>query len=470
MKQLISPASVFIISLSLVVFLWPSESRKINVYAQLPTCQSLVYPCQEGLIFFPSDEGKHPDKQVEWWYANFNVETYPGWLPLAGAISLVRVNPGIGDQGYALLEISNEATSPPKFFSQVLAGTITSTTDKQDVSFIANPGSEVSSIRFYQTGKAFQYKLEVVGQGIDIDGILVSQKKPLVEGGDGYVPIFPDYPDEESGYYSLTHLSLTDGLLNLPDTPPLTINGIAWIDHQWFDVPSGIISFYSPQFLSPHHEWFSLQLDNNVQIVAWEIFRETEGVLAIGLKNLDIIDSFGKQITYEDFLLDPSSSWTAPDGKLFANAWRLKVGEQIDLSFETSIPNQYVGDWKTYEGSINITGFYYGSRVQGQGFAEMTLGYDSSCLPLPEKFDGLDNDCDFRIDEVCSFFPGWNEIVWPNIAGKKASDVPSECPMAVTQENFWLKPHVKNYGGGDFGFDNDRIYYLKCNQEVTWSF
>jgi hypothetical protein len=64
---------------------------------------------------------------------------------------------------------------------------------------------------------------------------------------------------------------------------------------------------------------------------------------------------------------------------------------------------------------------------------------------------------------------GWNEILWPNVSGIKASDIPPECPMAVIQEYFWLRPYVKNYGGEDFSFESGRSYYLKCNQEVTWS-
>jgi hypothetical protein len=68
-----------------------------------------------------------------------------------------------------------------------------------------------------------------------------------------------------------------------------------------------------------------------------------------------------------------------------------------------------------------------------------------------------------------SLSSGWNEIVWPEIAGKKASDVPPECPMAVAKENFWLRSYVKNYGGEDFGFETGKSYFLKCNQEVTWN-
>ncbi len=67
-------------------------------------------------------------------------------------------------------------------------------------------------------------------------------------------------------------------------------------------------------------------------------------------------------------------------------------------------------------------------------------------------------------------FLGWNEIVWPTSpVGKKASDVPNVCPLAVAKENFWLKPYVRNYGGEDFGFEQEKTYYLKCSEEAVWN-
>jgi len=68
-----------------------------------------------------------------------------------------------------------------------------------------------------------------------------------------------------------------------------------------------------------------------------------------------------------------------------------------------------------------------------------------------------------------SLSPGWNQITWPDVSGKKASDIPTECPVAVAKENFWFTPFVKNFGGVNFNFESRKTYYLKCNQEVTWN-
>lgn len=91
----------------------------------------------------------------------------------------------------------------------------------------------------------------------------------------------------------------------------------------------------------------------------------------------------------------------------------------------------------------------------------------------------LDSPHTFKADEMffetveptstLSLSPGWNEITWPDVSGKKASDTPPECPIAVTKENFWFVPFIKNFGGVNFDFESGRTYHLKCNQEVTWN-
>ena len=366
------------------------------------TCGNLTYPCQEGLIFFPKDEGKHSDKQAEWWYANFNATSSYG-TPVAGAFALVRANDGGGDKGYALLEITNESTKD--FFFRVLPGSITSAEGKMNVSFSPDSETEISSIKFYQDPSAFRYKFLVEGTGIKINLSMSSNKRPLVEGGDGYVPIFPSSPQLESGYYSITSIT-PSGSLTLPTVPSFTINNaLGWIDHQWFNLPSSVsLTSIDPSVLKGNHEWFSIQLDNGVQIVAWQIFKQTSAGLVIGLKNLDIITKEGRQTNYSDFSLTPLTFWTAPDGKIFAKSWRIEKRGVFDFTVETSIPNQYVTSWKTYEGSQSVvSGTYNGYPVKGQGFAEMTLTYPTgSCRNNWEICDSKDNDCDYRVDEICS--------------------------------------------------------------------
>lgn len=67
-----------------------------------------------------------------------------------------------------------------------------------------------------------------------------------------------------------------------------------------------------------------------------------------------------------------------------------------------------------------------------------------------------------------SLSSGWNQITWPNVSGKKASDIPTECPIAVAKENLWFTPFVRNFGGVNFNFEKGKTYFIKCNQETVW--
>jgi hypothetical protein len=69
-----------------------------------------------------------------------------------------------------------------------------------------------------------------------------------------------------------------------------------------------------------------------------------------------------------------------------------------------------------------------------------------------------------------SLSQGWNGIVWPEASGKKVSDIPTECPVAVAKENFWFTPFVGNFGGVNFEFEKDKTYFIKCNQAASWNF
>jgi hypothetical protein len=97
---------------------------------------------------------------------------------------------------------------------------------------------------------------------------------------------------------------------------------------------------------------------------------------------------------------------------------------------------------------------------------------DSNIVSLDSVADILAQANSLTINvggQPLSLSPGWNEIMWPDVLGKKASDVPDVCPIAVAQENFWLRPYVKNYGGKDFNFESGKTYYLHCTQSFTWA-
>jgi len=367
---LLSSVLVFILTLFVP---FPFGGKNVQRIQGAGNCGNLNYPCQEGLIYFPKDEGVHFDKNTEWWYTNFNVKADSG-PTLAGVVSIVRLGGGIGsgNSGYLLFEMTNVRDG--KFYYTVQPGYVSATPDKQNVRFDAGAAGEISNAQFYMNGTPFQYKLVLNGSSTNIDLLMNVKERPLVESGDGYVPIFPKYPNELSGYYSFTQIN-AKGNIKYPGFARAYSDGTAWIDHQWFNTPSEYLQYKGdPSKARPKHEWFSIQLNNNAQVVVWRIFDDS-GKEA--LKNMDVLNaSGGGQTTYTDFTLTPQSYWTAPDGRKFANKWRLYKAGVVDLTIATKVPDQYVREWHTYEGTSSVSGIYKGSvSVVGNGYAEMTKTY-----------------------------------------------------------------------------------------------
>lgn len=105
-----------------------------------------------------------------------------------------------------------------------------------------------------------------------------------------------------------------------------------------------------------------------------------------------------------------------------------------------------------------------------------TVSISESTFTLPNPGRNLNFNYSFPAHSVTAIeilkpiylASGWNQITWPDVSGKKASDAPLECPIAVVKENFWLIPYIRNFGGVNFNFENGETYYIKCNQETIW--
>ena len=81
-----------------------------------------------------------------------------------------------------------------------------------------------------------------------------SQKEPLMVGGDGLV----EWTEGSTYYYSLTRLDVT-GQIEFPGKT-VEVEGIGWMDHQWME-----------DMAEKGWDWFSIQLDDDTDIICWQI-------------------------------------------------------------------------------------------------------------------------------------------------------------------------------------------------------
>jgi predicted secreted hydrolase len=210
--------------------------------------------------------------------------------------------------------------------------------------------------RVLEETQLFTYHLK--DETVDLE--LVATKKPLLEGGRGYLNL----KTSSTYYYSLTNLK-TIGRIKI-DGEWREVSGRSWMDHQWADTP------YSQN----KWNWFSLQFNNQTEIVCFTYENQGQTTCLA-----DIIDARGRQTTCRDVQITPlGATWTSQKTKaVYPLAWRIQIPSQkIDLRTQSLIRQQEMifGAINYWEGPINVAGRLHGRPAQGVGFMELA-GYPS---------------------------------------------------------------------------------------------
>lgn len=203
----------------------------------------------------------------------------------------------------------------------------------------------------------FVYRLK--NENLDLK--LVSLKKPLLQGGQGFL----EFKNKKAYYYSLTHLK-TQGRIKVKDKW-VEVTGKSWMDHQWAN------SVYSRK---DKWTWFSLQLDNDVEMICFEY--ESRGIknYLAGISRAD-----GRPEHVREVKLAPLGlSWISPKTKAaYPLAWNIKIAAKgIDLTVEPRLKEQEMifGSINYWEGPFKVSGRFGGQKVSGRGFMEL-VGYPS---------------------------------------------------------------------------------------------
>lgn len=193
-----------------------------------------------------------------------------------------------------------------------------------------------------------------------LDLSLVSRKKPLLEGGRGFINVC----GRKSYYYSLTDLAV-EGLIDIGGKA-IKVSGRAWMDHQWADVA------YSRDAWS----WFSLQLSDGTDIMCVE-YRSGERHDYL----VDIIDAKGRSEHYDSLILKPSRRvWKSLKTKAeYPLEWEIEIpARKIRLKTKATMRDQEMifGAINYWEGPLAVQGSIGRRKVSGIGFMEL-VGYKS---------------------------------------------------------------------------------------------
>ena len=327
---------------------------------------------------FPRDHGNHPRYKLEWWYWTGHLTAEEGrrfGFELAFFRLGVRRNPksssswALGDlypAHFALTDVETgrflhyqklSRTSPGMAGSQ--AGTL-----------------EVWNQQWRARLAEGKLLLEAGSREAAIDLTLDPLKAPVIHGQQG-VSQKGDLIGQASHYYSLTRLQ-AEGSIRLHDEV-FQVRGLAWMDHEF-----GTSQLSSEQI---GWDWFSLQLDNQFEIMLYQLRRKDGSLDRNSAGTVVFPDGEAVHLSLGQFQVESTRDWTSPDtGILYPLEWVLEIpefdcqlkviplldGQELDTRSSTGIVY--------WEGAVEIKGRWQGTEVLGVGYVELT-GYGDGGRP-----------------------------------------------------------------------------------------
>ncbi len=196
----------------------------------------------------------------------------------------------------------------------------------------------------------------------------------MLQGDRGYSQKGPE-PGNASYYYSLTRMPTTGSVT--VDGKTYTVSGQSWMDHE-----------YSTSALGPEQtgwDWFSIQLDNNTELMVFQLRRADGSVDAFSSGTFVAADGSTTRLGPDDFKIDPTGRWRSPrTGGEYPSGWRVTV-PRLDLSLDVQplIADQEMQvSYVYWEGAVGVTGSAGGQPVTRQRLrgADRLRGVDARAV------------------------------------------------------------------------------------------
>jgi predicted secreted hydrolase len=154
---------------------------------------------------------------------------------------------------------------------------------------------------------------------------------------------------------------------------PLQVTGEAWMDHQW----GNFLSFGSGGW-----DWFSIQLNNNTEMMIY-LIRDANGKIGATYAGLIGTNSNERLLPPGALRVGILNHWTSQvTGATYPSAWQIEINDprlRTSLTLTPELQNQelvvYQSTGNSYwEGAVTIRGQSAGTQVLGEGYVELT-GY-----------------------------------------------------------------------------------------------
>jgi predicted secreted hydrolase len=211
--------------------------------------------------------------------------------------------------------------------------------------------------------------LRASAEDITLDLTLRDLKGPILQGDRGYSRKGPE-AGNASYYYSLPRIATT-GTVSVGGRT-FNVDGLSWMDHE-----------FSTSALGKDQagwDWFSLQLDNDHELMVFQLRRADGSVDAFSSGTLIAPDGTTQTLGPGDFALQPTGQWRSPrTGATYPSGWALTVpAADLQLTISPLLADQEMDvSYAYWEGAIDAEGTMEGKPVSGSGYVELT-GYAGS--------------------------------------------------------------------------------------------
>jgi predicted secreted hydrolase len=322
---------------------------------------------------FPEDYGPHPEYRSEWWYFTGNLRDQLGrkfgfqMTFFRNGIHRIQYAQDMSnwrtDQIYmahfALTDVGSKKHYTFERFSRGavdLAGAQSTPFHVWLENWRAESRNREELFPLTLKGDAHDEENNRIAINLELDTV-----KPLVLQGNQGLSRKSAKHGNASYYYSFTRLP-TRGTITIGEEIFMVV-GSSWLDREW-----------STSSLSKEQagwDWFSLQLDDEREIMFFQIRLKNGGVDPVSQGVLVNPDGSYQTITRDDILYKALSHWESPQSKRYPSEWHFQLPkESIDLKLRPLVADQEMRLSFTYwEGAVEISGSH-----SGVGYIELT-GY-----------------------------------------------------------------------------------------------
>jgi predicted secreted hydrolase len=219
-------------------------------------------------------------------------------------------------------------------------------------------------------GNEKNHQIQVNDRGTELRLRLVSLRPPVLHGQNG-LSQKGEGEGRASYYYSLTRMK-TEGELTI-DGKREKVRGLTWMDHE----------FGSNQLSEDQvgWDWFSLQLDDQTEIMLYLIRRKDGSPDPYSSGTLVKADGTTKHLRLEDFQVGVLERWkSAKSGGNYPMKWKVTIpAEGVELEIVPEFTDQELVTNRStrvtyWEGAVQIRGTVQRKPMTGAGYVEMT-GY-----------------------------------------------------------------------------------------------